>query len=72
MQEGDSSLATHEVQDDRPGSRLLLRETSVEVPNKCTCVAFLAQSANHLLGDLTLDVFSGVLLESIRLQILFP
>ena len=49
MQEGDPSFAAHEVQDDRPGSRLLLRDSSVEVPDECTCVAFLTQSAYHLL-----------------------
>ena len=67
MQEGDPSFAAQEVQDDRPGSRLLLRETPVEVPDKCTCIAFLPQSAHHLLGSLTLHIFSGVFLDSIRL-----
>ena len=67
MQEGDPSFATHEVQDYRPCSRLLMRETPVKVPDKCTCVASLAQSAHHLLGNLTLHIFSGVFLNSIRL-----
>ena len=55
MQEGDPSFATHEVQDNRPGSRLLLSDTPVEVPDKCTRVAFLT----HLLGNLTLHIFCG-------------
>ena len=67
MQERDPFFATHEVPDNRPGSRLLLRETPVEVPDKCTCVAFLTQPAHHLLGNLTLHIFSGVFLNSIRL-----
>ena len=67
MQKGEPSFAAHEVHDDRPGSRLLLRETPVEVPDKRTCVAFLTQSAHHLLGNLTLHIFSGVFLKSIRL-----
>ena len=67
MQEGDPFFATHEVQDNWPCSRLLMRETPVEVPYKCTCVAFLAQSAHHLLGNLTLHIFSGVFLKPIRL-----
>ena len=67
MQKGEPSFATHAVHDDRPGSRLLLRETPIKVPNKCTCVAFLTQSAHHLLGNLTLHIFSGVFLKPVRL-----
>ena len=67
MQEGELSFATQEVQNDRPGSRLLLREMPVEVPNKCTCVASLTLSAYHLLGNLTLHILSGVFLKSIQL-----
>ena len=71
MQEGDPSFSAHEIENDRPCPWLLWRETSIEVPYECACVAFLAQSAHHLLGDLTLYIFSGVFLDSIRLQILF-
>ena len=67
MQEGDPSFSTHEVENDRARSWLLMRETSVEVPYECTCVAFLAQSAHHLLENLTLHIFSGVFLNSVRL-----
>ena len=70
MQKGEPSFAAQEVHDDRPGSRLLLRETTIEVPYKCTCITFLTQSAHHLLGDLTLHIFSGVFLKPVRLQVL--
>ena len=67
MQEGNPSISTHEVENERPCAWLLVRETSVEVPYECACVASLAQSAHHLLGDLTLYIFSGVFLDSIWL-----
>ena len=66
MQKGEPSFATHEIHDDWPGSRFLLRETTIEVPDKCTCIAFFTQSAHHLLGDLTLHIFSGVFLNPVR------
>ena len=71
MQEGDPSFSTHEIENDRPCTWLMWRETSIQDPYECACVAFLAQSAHHLLGDLSIDDFSGVFLDSIRMQILF-
>ena len=66
MQEGDPSFSTHEIKNERPCPWLLVRETSIEIPDECACVAFLAQSAHHLLGDLSLYVFSGDFMDSIR------
>ena len=71
MQEGDPSFSTHEIKNDWPCPWLLGHETSIEISDECACVEFLAQFAHHLLGDLNLYIFSGVFLNSIRLQILF-